>query len=71
MNNRSANRIMGLRPYVSARRPEAGLASKAKRAVAEVRRDLARVVSGWEDRSVPIETRVEEMTPVLHGKVCC
>jgi len=71
MNSRSANRITGLRPQVSARRPEAGLASSANRAVAEVRRDLSRVVRGWEDRSVPMETRVEEMTPVLSEEVCC
>jgi hypothetical protein len=56
---------------VSARRPEAGLASSAKRAVAEVRRDLSRVVRGWEDRSVPMETRVEEITPVLSEEVYC
>ena len=59
MNSRSANRITGLRPHVSARRPDVGLASSAKRAVTEVRRDLSRVVRGWEDRSVPMETRVQ------------
>ena len=44
-----------------------GEATSAKKDVAEVIRDLWRVVSGalCEDRSVPMETRVEEMTPVL------
>ena len=56
---------------MSASKPETGLESNAKRAVAEVRRDLSRVVRRRDDRSVPMETRVEEMTPVLPGGVCC
>jgi hypothetical protein len=45
----------------------------AKRAVAEVMRDLSRVVSGW-PRELLIETRVAEMTPVssvyYHISIC-
>lgn len=56
---------------MSASIPEAGLATSAKREVMEVRRDLSRVVRVREDRSVPIETRVEEMTPVLPNEGYC
>lgn len=54
-----------LRPYASARTPVSGEASSAKKDVQDVIRLLSRVVRGRDERSVPIETRVEDMTPVL------
>lgn len=53
------------RPNLSASTLAIGLANKANRLVQDVIRLLSRVVSGWE-RSVPIDTRVDEMTPVLY-----
>lgn len=50
---------------MSASRPVSGLKSKAKREVLEVMRDLSRVVSGRAERDVLMETRVEDITPVL------
>jgi hypothetical protein len=61
----SARRMTGLRPRWSASRPVRGEARSAKREVQLVMRDLSRVVRGREERSVLMETRVEEMTPVL------
>lgn len=52
------------RPSLSAEMPARGLATRAKRLVQEVIRLLSRVESG-RDKSGPIDTRVEEMTPVL------
>lgn len=57
--------MTGLRPRVSAKRPVTGLASRAKKDVAEVMRDLSRVVRARDERSVLMEIRVEEITPVL------
>lgn len=42
-----------------------GEASSAKNEVHDVMRLLSSVVSGRDERSVPMETRVEDMTPVL------
>lgn len=53
------------RPRASLREPDSGEARRAKSEVEDVIRDLSRVVSAREERSVPMETRVEEMTPVL------
>lgn len=64
MNATSAARIILLRPSLSANTPATGLAIRAKRLVQEVMRLLSSVVSSRE-RSKPIDTRVEEMTPVL------
>lgn len=60
-------RMMDFRPRVSARTPVTGETSSAKKDVADVMSDLSRVVSGRVDRSEPMETRVEDMTPVLHA----
>ena len=53
------------RPKESARMPVRGDATRAKKEVQEVIRDLSRVVRGREERSEPTEIRVEDMTPVL------
>lgn len=63
-NKTSATTTTLFRPRLSARIPATGLATSAKRLVQEVMRLLSRVVNGRE-RSAPMETRVEEMTPVL------
>jgi hypothetical protein len=55
------------RPKESARIPVRGDATRAKKDVQDVIRDLSSVVRGWEERSEPTETKVEEMTPVLCG----
>ena len=65
MKRSEAMRIMGRRPNASLRRPEGAEAMRAKSDVLEVIRDLERVERGAEERSVPRETRVEEITPVL------
>src|SRR5271170_5225892 len=57
VNNTSANSMTILRPNLSAKTPEIGLAIKAKRLVADVMRLLSKVVSSREERSVPMETR--------------
>lgn len=54
-----------LRPRESARMPVSGEAISAKKDVADVMRDLSSVVSGLDERSEPMDTRVEEITPVL------
>ena len=46
-----------------------GEASRAKKEVALVMRDLSRVVRGREERSLFMDMRVEEITPVLWGEV--
>lgn len=58
-----------LRPSVSARWPVMGDATRAKREVAEVMRDLSRVVRFREERSLRIETSIDEITPVLYDGV--
>lgn len=67
----SAIRIIFCRPSLSARIPARGLAIRAKRLVQDVISDLSSVVRGRLDRSLPMETRVEDMTPVLHANVSC
>jgi hypothetical protein len=61
----SAMRMTVLRPSASARTPVSGETSSAQKEVAEVIRDLSRVVRDREERSELMETRVEDMTPVL------
>ena len=61
----SAAKMTGLRPRASARSPVSGEARRAKKEVHDVMRLLSSVVRGREERSEPIETRVEDMTPVL------
>lgn len=64
MNKMSATSMTLFRPSLSAKIPAMGLAIRAERLVEEVIRLLSSVVSERE-RSGPIETRVDEMTPVL------
>jgi hypothetical protein len=68
MKRASEMRMTGLRPSASASRPEAGLARRAKTEVMLVTSDLSSVVRGRWERSLWMETRVDEMTPVL-GRV--
>lgn len=63
MNAMSARRTTRFRPRASARMPEIGEMRSAKRAVADVIRDLSSVVKGC-PRELLIETRVAEITPV-------
>lgn len=65
VNNISATRMTLLRPSLSANIPASGLAMRAKRLVQEVTRLLSNVVRGRFDRSEPMDTRVEDITPVL------
>lgn len=58
-------RMTRLRPRVSARWPVMGLARRAKSEVLDVMRLLSRIVRERWSRSVPMLTRVEEITPVL------
>jgi hypothetical protein len=69
MNSISAMRMMLRRPSASARTPVSGEATRAKKDVDEVMRDLSRVVRGRRDSEEPIETKVEDITPVLQGMV--
>jgi hypothetical protein len=69
MNKMSATRMTFRRPKASARMPVRGDATRAKKDVQEVIRDLSRVVRGREERSEPTEIKVDDMTPVLWG-VC-
>lgn len=63
MKRTSAIKMIGFRPTLSASSAVRGLATRALRLVQEVIRLLSRVVKGW-PKSLRIETRVEEMTPV-------
>jgi len=65
MNKQDARRRTGLRPRRSARNPVPGDARRAKREVEEVISDLETVESGALERSLWMETRVDEITPVL------
>jgi hypothetical protein len=51
--------------------PVSGEARRAKKEVADVISDLSRVVRRREERSVFIDIRVEDMTPVLHLLARC
>lgn len=62
----SATRITLLRPSLSASAPATGLAIRANKLVEDVIRLLSKVVRGRLERSEPIDTRVDEMTPVLY-----
>lgn len=64
VNRTSATRMTYFRPSRSANIPARGLAIKANRLVEDVIRLLSRVESGRE-RSDLMDTKVEEMTPVL------
>lgn len=57
-------RMTLLRPKRSARMPDVGETTRAKREVQAVMSDLSRVVRGREESEVPMETRVAEITPV-------
>jgi hypothetical protein len=50
---------------LSARIPVKGLATSANKLVQDVMRLSSRVVNGRLDRSEPMVTRVEDITPVL------
>lgn len=63
----SAIKTTFLRPSLSANSPAAGLAMSANKLVDEVIRLLSSVDNGLE-RSLLIDTRVEEITPVLLEK---
>ena len=65
INRMSATRITVLRPYASARIPVRGEARSAKNEVQDVIKLLSRVVRGREERSVFMDMRVEDITPVL------
>lgn len=67
----SATKITDLRPNRSASIPASGLAIKANKLVQDVTRLLSSTVKGRLDRSVPTETSVEEMTPVLELRIQC
>lgn len=58
-----------LRPRESERRPLIGETMSAKREVDAAMRDLSRVVRAREEREVPMQTRVAEITPVSSIKV--
>ena len=64
MKRRSATRMRAFLPNLSANRPVIGLARRALRLVHDVMRLLSSVVKGW-PRSRLMDTRVEEITPVL------
>jgi hypothetical protein len=65
MKRSEARRMTGLRPVESARRPVSGLATRAKKEVELVMRPLSSVVRGRARSVGAIDTRVDEMTPVL------
>jgi hypothetical protein len=68
MNRTAGTKITHLRPYLSAKSPVVGAERSAKREVMAVTRALSGVVRGRLERSEPMETRVEEMTPVSKPK---
>ena len=59
--------ITHLLPNLSAKEPATGLATRAKRLVQDVTRLLSSVERGRFERSEPIDTSVEDITPVLRG----
>ena len=67
VNSTSATRMAVFLPTLSARTAVMGLAMRANKLVQDVTRLLSTVVKGRAERSEPIDTRVEEMTPVLCG----
>lgn len=58
-------------PTWSARIPVSGEASSAKNDVHEVMRLLSKVERGRDERSEPMDTSVEDITPVLGGVLAC
>ena len=69
MKAASARRTTRFRPRLSASIPDSGETIRAKSAVAEVMRDLSRVVKGW-PRELLIETSVADITPVSSLQFC-
>lgn len=65
MNNTSATTITRFRPSLSANIPASGLAIRANKLVDDVMKLLSVVVRSRPERSVPTDTSVDEMTPVL------
>ena len=65
INKISATIIIRFRPSLSARTPATGLAMSAEKLVQDVIKLLSSTVRGRWERSEPIDTRVEEITPVL------
>lgn len=64
-NNASAPSMTFRRPSLSASTPVNGLAISAHRLVQDVIRLLSSVVNGRFERSEPMVTKVDEITPVL------
>ncbi len=69
-NKTSATRITLFRPSLSASILATGLARRAQRLVQLVIKLLSSVPRGRWERSEPMQTRVEDMTPVLNGGSC-
>jgi hypothetical protein len=67
MKRMSAIRMTRFRPRESARRPLTGETRSAKREVDAAIKDLSSVVRAREDRDVPMETKVADITPVSSG----
>lgn len=66
-NSASATRMTFFRPSLSAKTLATGLARSAKRLVELVIKLLSSVFRGRRERSEPMDTSVEEITPVLHN----
>ena len=64
MNKMSATKTTRFRPIRSANTPAAGLATRAPKLVQEAMKLISRIVREC-PRSLPMETKVEEITPVL------
>lgn len=69
MKRTSAAKMTFFLPILSARMPVIGLAMSAKRGVEDVIKLLFHAVNSCPERSEWIETRVEEMTPVLQHSI--
>ena len=60
--------MIGRRPSASAKWPEMGETTRARKEVLDAMRDLSHVVVGRE-REFPREIRIDDMTPVLFYRV--
>ena len=69
INRTSAIRITRLRPNLSPKIPPNGLATSANKLVLDVIRLLSSVVRLRSERSEPMATNVDEITPVLGYRV--
>ena len=67
MNRTSAIKMTRLRPNLSPSIPPNGLATSANKLVLDVIKLLSSVVRLRWERSVPMATSVDEITPVLDG----